>query len=333
MRVPLSTYRVQFNQAFRFADGRDLAPYLHELGIGDLYSSPWFKARRGSSHGYDIADPTRINSELGADEEFEEMAEKLRHYGMGLLLDVVPNHMAASSENPWWMDVLENGPASEYAEFFDIDCRPATGKAAFLQDDRVLLPILGDLYGNVLSNQELVVRIDDTGLFVRYYDNRLPLDPKTYGAVIGRALEIDPSLGQLRPILAGIDRIPARSETGAGPAETRRRLKIVLKERLWRAYRDSPAVKHALDEAIRVINGSKDDPRSFDALDSLLSRQAYRLAHWKIAFEEINYRRFFDVNDLVGLRVEVPKVFAKRHERSLEEIGRASCRERVFGLV
>ena len=170
MRVPLSTYRVQFNQAFRFVDGRDLAPYLHELGIGDLYSSPWFKARRGSSHGYDIADPMRINSEIGTDQEFQELAEKLRKYGMGLLLDVVPNHMAASSENPWWMDVLENGAASEYAEFFDIDWHPATGKAAFLQDNRVLLPILGDLYGNVLANQELVLRIDDTGLFVRYHD-------------------------------------------------------------------------------------------------------------------------------------------------------------------
>src|SRR5258706_9305360 len=166
LRIPVSVYRVQFNQRFRFVDGRDLIPYLNELGVTDLYSSPPFLARRGSSHGYDMTNPLRVNSELGTEEDFDENALKLRHYGMGLLLDIVPNHMAATADNPWWRDVLENGPASAFAAFFDIDWHPVTSKAAFLQENRVLLPILGDLYGNVLVNQELNLKIEDTGFFV-----------------------------------------------------------------------------------------------------------------------------------------------------------------------
>src|SRR5581483_1308695 len=163
-RSPGSTYRLQFHAGFRFVDGRDLVPYLSDLGITDLYSSPRYKARRGSSHGYDIANPLRVNSELGTEEDFDEMAVKLQHYGMGLLLDTVPNHMAASYENPWWMDVLENGQSSVYAGYFDIDWHPPTAKAEFLQDNRVLLPILGDLYGDVLRKGELALKIEDTGI-------------------------------------------------------------------------------------------------------------------------------------------------------------------------
>ena len=132
MIPPCSTYRLQFNPNFRFVDGRDLVPYLSDLGITDLYSSPRFKPRRGSSHGYDITNPLRVNPELGSEEDFDEMASKLEHYGMGLLLDTVPNHMAASYENPWWMDVLENGRASTYANYFDIDWNPPAAKAAFM---------------------------------------------------------------------------------------------------------------------------------------------------------------------------------------------------------
>ncbi|HWQ55364.1 MAG TPA: malto-oligosyltrehalose synthase [Bryobacteraceae bacterium] len=328
MRVPLATYRIQFNQNFRFADGRDLVHYLHELGISDLYSSPWFKARRGSSHGYDVADPMRVNSELGTEEEFDELSEKLRHYGMTVLLDIVPNHMAASAENPWWLDVLENGTASEYAEFFDIDWHPATSKAAFLQDNRVLLAILGDLYGNVLENQELSLRIDDDGFFVRYYDHRLPLDPKTYDTVLMGALEQNPGLDELRALLEDLSRLPSRDESDYERLMLRRSQKKTLKHRLWTQYRDEPAVKQAIDDALRQLNGVRDDPSSFDALDRLLSRQAFRVAHWKIGFEEINYRRFFDINELIGLRVEVPGVFELRHLRILELI-RA---EKVSGL-
>jgi len=310
-RIPGATYRLQFHKDFRFVDGRDLVPYLSDLGITDLYSSPRYKARRGSSHGYDIANPLRVNSELGTEEDFDEMAEKLRHYGMGLLLDTVPNHMAASYENPWWVDVLENGPSSAYAMYFDIDWHPTTSKAAFLQENRVLLPVLGDLYGNVLASGELKLKIEDTGIHVSYYDKRLPLDPKTYTAVLEHSFA-ERRLPELEEVVADLERMPGRDETTPDAVQQRRRTKERVKERLWRAYHGNPDVKHAVDQALLDIS---DD---VDAMDRLLSAQAYRLAYWKIGFEEINYRRFFDINELVGLRIEVPEVFENRNRKILE---------------
>lgn len=307
-RIPGATYRLQFNQGFRFVDGRDLVPYLSDLGITDLYSSPRYKARRGSSHGYDIANPLRVNSELGTEEDFDEMADKLRHYGMGLLLDTVPNHMAASYENPWWTDVLENGQASSFAGYFDIDWHPPTAKAAFLQDNRVLLPILGDLYGNVLANGQLSLKIEDTGIHVRYFETRLPLDPKSYGAILSRL----PDAEGIAEILRDLERLPGRDETDTDRVMERRREKERIKERLWQAYHTHPDVKRGLDEALLAISASADD------LDALLTDQAYRLAYWQIGYEEINYRRFFDINELVGLKIENPEVFDNRHQTTLE---------------
>ena len=189
LAVPVATYRIQFSLNFPFVDARNLVPYLHELGITHLYASPRFKAGKGSSHGYDVADPLRINSELGTEDEFDELVRKLKSYGMGLLLDIVPNHMVASSENPWWVDVLENGPASTYAAYFDSDWHPASGKAAFLQDNKVLLPVLGDLYGKVLENRELSLKLDEDGFYIRYYDHRFPLNPRTYGVILEHCVE------------------------------------------------------------------------------------------------------------------------------------------------
>ncbi len=306
--VPGATYRVQFNQGFRFVDGRDLVPYLNELGITDLYSSPRFKARRGSSHGYDIANPLRVNSELGTDEDFDEMAEKLRHYGMGLLLDEVPNHMAASYENPWWMDVLENGQASAYASYFDINWHPITTKAAFLQERRVLLPILAELYGDTLASGQLSLKIEDTGMHVRSYETRLPLDPKSYAIILERAA----ALPEVAAVLDELERLPDRDDPSQERILERRRNKERIKGMLWNAYQASGEVKAAVDEALLSVAGSVDD------LDALLSRQAYRLAYWKIGYEEINYRRFFDINELVGLRVELPEVFENRSRKTLE---------------
>jgi (1->4)-alpha-D-glucan 1-alpha-D-glucosylmutase len=305
---PTSTYRLQFNQGFRFVDGRDLVPYLNDLGITDMYSSPRYKARRGSAHGYDIANPLRVNSEVGTEEDFDEMADKLRHYGMGLLLDTVPNHMAASYENPWWTDMLENGQSSAFASYFDIDWHPPTSKASFLQDDRVLLPMLGDLYGNVLANGELSLKIEDTGIHVRYYTTRLPLDPKTYDAVLRRL----PDQPEVAEILRDIDRLPSRDDPETERVMERRREKDRIKERLWRAYQGSPEMRQAVDGALLEITGSPDE------FDALLGAQAYRLAHWKIGYEEINYRRFFDINELVGLRIELAEVFDNRNQKTLE---------------
>jgi (1->4)-alpha-D-glucan 1-alpha-D-glucosylmutase len=308
---PAATYRLQFNPGFRFVDGRDLVPYLSDLGITDLYSSPRYKARRGSSHGYDIANPLRINSELGTEEDFDDLSEKLRHYDMGLVLDTVPNHMAASYENPWWTDVLENGQASAFASYFDIDWHPATTKASFLQENRVLFPILGDLYGNVLDNGEFALKIEDTGMYVRYYDTRLPLDPKSYSMILRRAAETAPQLTEIADLIAEIGRLPIRDDPSSERIMQRRRDKERIKEALWRIYQSDPAAKSAVDDALQQVGGSA------DALDELLSQQAYRLAYWKIGYEEINYRRFFDINELVALRIERTDVFERRNQGTL----------------
>lgn len=322
LQVPVSTYRVQFTRDFRFVDCRDLVPYLHELGVGALYSSPRFRPRRGSSHGYDVTNPARVNSELGTDEEFDDLCEKLRHYQMGLILDIVPNHMSASHENTWWMDVLENGPGSLYAGFFDIDWKPVTSKTALLLEDKVLLPVLGDLYGTVLNNGELTLQLDENGLFVRYYERRFPLDPRSYEPVLDRCLNYmtgwfgpDHATVQiLRRLKMVVEAIPPRTTTK--PAEVRRRRKLSrsVKERLFQLYRDDHEVRLGIDSVLRELCDTSGNPESADLLDAILDRQGYRLAHWKIACEEINYRRFFDINDLVRLRVEDEEVFRIMHE-------------------
>ena len=321
IRVPVATYRIQFNLGFRFVDARDLVPYLNDLGITDLYASPRFKARRGSSHGYDVADPVRVNSELGTEEEFEELVARLKSYRMGLLLDIVPNHMAASSDNPWWLDLLENGPGSPYASYFDIDWHPAITKAAFLQQNRVLLPILGDLYGNVLENQELTLKQDESGFYVRYFDTRLPLDPKTYRPILEFALKsLPPAMAEdalcrqhLSSLIERLKQLPSRTSGDLGEIDKRRRDIVHIKQDLWHLSQECQAVRSGLDESLNVFNGVRGASDSFNRLDSLLGEQAYRLGYWKLASEEINYRRFFDVTELVGVRVEVPRVFDARH--------------------
>jgi (1->4)-alpha-D-glucan 1-alpha-D-glucosylmutase len=336
LAVPVATYRIQFSLNFRFVDAKDLVPYLHELGVTHLYASPRFKAGKGSSHGYDVADPFRINSELGTEEEFDELVRKLKNYGMGLLLDIVPNHMVASSENPWWMDVLENGPTSEFALHFDIEWHPAGGKGLFLQDNKVLLPVLGDRYGKVLENQELNLKLDENGFYIRYYEHRFPLNPSTYRVILEHCLEtirsrndVDPSvIEEVSRVLDAVGRLPAPKGAAQEEIKTRREAHKWVKHRLWDLYHHSPGLKESLDETLRFFNGIQGDGSSFERLDRLLSAQAYRLAYWKMAAEEINYRRFFDVNELVGLRVEDRRVFDDRHGL-ITEIAR---KEELIGL-
>jgi (1->4)-alpha-D-glucan 1-alpha-D-glucosylmutase len=312
---PISTYRVQFNKEFRFLDCRDIVPYLHMLGIGALYSSPRFRARRGSEHGYDVASPLRVNSELGTEEEFDDLCKKLRDYGLGLVLDIVPNHMAASHENPWWMDVLENGPSSPFAHYFDISWHPVISKAAFLQENKVLLPVLGDLYGNVLDRGELSLGLDETGFSVRYYERKIPLDPASYGDVLDVCRErMTRDLGPEHVTISEVERASRRARrippgTAAEPENVARRLLEgrSVKKQVFELYRDHPESRMAIDAALRELSASP------ERLHLLLERQAYRLAFWKIAYEEINYRRFFDINDLVSLRVELEDVFVARH--------------------
>jgi (1->4)-alpha-D-glucan 1-alpha-D-glucosylmutase len=316
MPLPCATYRIQFHLNFRFRDAEELVPYLHALGITHLYASPRFRARKGSLHGYDVADAARVNSELGTEEEFESLVNRLHNYGMGLLLDIVPNHMAASEENPWWMDLLENGRQSEFASYFDIDWA-----ADPLQRSRILLPVLGDTHGRVLETQGLSLHYDDQGFFVRYYDMRFPVRPQTYRHILAACLEeldnSDESAASVRRKLERAcetaDELATHSEEPSTEGNGRRSKIIEFKNELWELYREPGLFQKTLDHTLRLFNGIKGVRRSFDRLDRLLCSQAYRLAYWRRASEEINYRRFFDINELVGIRIDNPKVFEARH--------------------
>src|ERR1700676_419027 len=316
MPLPGATYRIQFHLNFRFRDAEELVPYLHALGITHLYASPRFRARKGSLHGYDVADAARVNSELGTEEEFESLVNRLHNYGMGLMLDIVPNHMAASEENPWWMDLLENGRQSEFASYFDIDWA-----ADPLQRSRIMLPVLGDTYGRVLETQGLSLHYEDQGFFTRYYDMRFPVRPQTYRHILAACLEeldnSDETAGRIRKTLERAcetaDELATQSE-GPSAEGNGRHLKVVeFKNELWELYREPGLFQKALDRTLRLFNGIKGVRRSFDRLDRLLCSQAYRLAYWRRASEEINYRRFFDINELVGIRIDNPNVFEARH--------------------
>ena len=228
-RIPAATYRLQFNREFRFADAQRIAGYLNELGISDIYASPILMARAGSFHGYDVIDPGKINPELGTTEEFGSFATTLQDLGMGLLIDIVPNHMSASPENPWWFDVLEKGEASRYASFFDVD---------WSVSKKVLVPILGRPYGEALEQHEIELKVEHGRPVIQYYEHSLPVEPV-------------------------VDRPNA-------------------------------------------------------SIDEVLAKQHYRLAFWRKAADSINYRRFFDINDLVGLRSERDAVFRATHKLILK---------------
>ena len=291
---------------FTFADAAKIAGYLADLGITDLYASPILRARKGSAHGYDVVDATALNPELGTEDDFNALHASLRARDLGLLLDVVPNHMAASEENAWWMSVLENGPHSRFLHYFDIDWSPITTHGQTVE--KVLLPILGRPYGEALEAQEIRLGFDSDGFFFRYYEKRLPLAPQSYALVLRECVEALPREGvaiELRELV----------ESGEGVPNSR-----FLKETLWRIYEQYEDLRNALDATIERLNGESGKPDSLNALDALLDAQWYRLAYWRIASEKINYRRFFDVTDLVGVRVENPEVFEARNRRTFELI-------------
>ena len=318
--APCSTYRLQF-AGRRFTDVRTLVPYLHALGAGALYASPLLQAVADSTHGYDGTDPTRLHEEFGTDADFTGLAADLRAAGMGLLLDIVPNHMASSAHNPWWRDVLEHGPSSPYASYFDIDWRP--GGAA---PGQLLRPVLGDRYGAVLERGELKLAIDRSGLHVNYFDRKHPLDPQTYDVVLDAAA-VHGGRDALAALANAFGALPSR-DAGGEEAARRRDESSRLKKELWAHYENDPQARAALDAAIRELNGTPGRPGSFDRLDALLLKQPYRLVYWLLATRELNYRRFFDISDLVGVRVELPAVFDAMHVRILEWVSDG----RVTGL-
>ncbi len=317
-RVPAATYRLQFNRDFPFERATALVDYLEALGVSHVYASPVFRARPGSAHGYDVLDHSEVNPELGGEDALRALAASLAEHGMGLILDLVPNHMCiASPENRGWADVLENGPSSPWASFFDIDWSPPKEDLR----DKVLLPILGEQYGRVLENGEIRVERDGGAFVARYYEHSLPVAPKSWTVILDPVRERlgaeraadDPDRVELESILTAISHLPPRSERDPLLVQERLREKEVVKRRLGELLDRSPGVREAVEASLADLNGRRGDRRSFDRLESLLADQGYRLSHWRVATDEINYRRFFDVNDLAAVRVEDPAVFDTLH--------------------
>jgi (1->4)-alpha-D-glucan 1-alpha-D-glucosylmutase len=323
VRVPVATYRLQFNKGFTFRDATALVPYLDALGITDVYASPFLAARPGSIHGYDIIDHTRLNPEVGTDEDFDALAAALRARGMGLLMDVVPNHMCiATSENRLWNDVLENGRSSPYARFFDVDWHPPKPELA----EKVLLPVLGQQYGRVLEDQQLSIGYDGGAFFSRYWQAQFPIGPRTVRPILEpivaelrrRGPDDAPELLELESILTAVKHLPTRWDTAEEQIRERQREKEIVKKRIAALVSSSPAVADGLARSLATLNGRKGTPRSFDGLEALLADQAYRLSFWGVAAEEINYRRFFDINDLAAIRVEEPSVLELVHAKPFQ---------------
>jgi len=317
-RVPLATYRLQLNAGFTFADARHVLDYLSRLGISDVYTSPYFTARRGSTHGYDVGDHNSLNAELGGDEEHARFVEALAARGMGHVLDFVPNHMGIDTQsNPWWRDVLENGECSPSARFFDIDWSPVKPELR----DKVLLPILGEQYGAVLERGELQLAFRDGLLVLHYFDHELPINPRQAPRVYEHGIEAleadmgadDPDLLEFLSVITALHNLPAYTESDPESIAVRRREKEVARARIDRLVARCRRIRQHVEAALVAFNGEPGRPESFDALHELLEAQAYRLAYWRTAAHEINYRRFFDINTLAGLRVEDPEAFEATH--------------------
>jgi (1->4)-alpha-D-glucan 1-alpha-D-glucosylmutase len=306
-----------------FRDSAGIVPYLDELGISHLYASPYLKARAGSTHGYAVVDYTQLNPELGGRDGYRALVEALHGHEMGQILDVVSNHMSATpAENSWWNDVLENGPGSPHAAYFDIDWHPVKEELR----NKVLLPILGDQYGQVLERGELKLEYREGAFFLRYYQTLLPLDPRTYRVILTHGLdalkEAQPpdseEVRELESIITALEHLPGRTDAAPGSIAERQREKEVIKGRLHTLTDRAKAVAEFIRGGVQELNGTPEDPHSYDRLDKLLDSQVYRLSHWKAAADEINYRRFFDVNELTAVCMEDPDVFAESHRLTFD---------------
>jgi (1->4)-alpha-D-glucan 1-alpha-D-glucosylmutase len=324
-RPPVSTYRLQLHAGFTFADAAAVVPYLAELGVTDCYLSPPFVARPGSAHGYDVGNHNELNPELGGPDGFDRLSAVLQAHGMGLVLDFVPNHMGIDPRsNEWWRDVLENGPSSPFAAFFDVDWDPFKPELK----DRILLPILGEPYGEALESGRIQLAFDSGSLQVHYFEHRLPVNPRRAPLVYEHGLETlssalgddHPAVRELLSILTSLKNLPAYTEREPGRMAERQREKEVARSRLAHLVDSTEAVRRHVSAAVSVFNGTPGDASSFDRLHGLLEQQPYRLASWRTAADEINYRRFFDINDLAGVRVEDREVFDHIHQLVLRLI-------------
>jgi (1->4)-alpha-D-glucan 1-alpha-D-glucosylmutase len=300
--APHATYRVQLHAGFGFWDAALVADYLADLGVSHLYCSPYLQAAAGSTHGYDVVDPGRVSDELGGAAGHAELTGALRAHGLGQVLDIVPNHMAVDPANHWWWDVLENGPASRFAPFFDVDWEAGGERAAFT----VLVPVLADHYGRVLEAGELTVGREGGTFVVRYLDHRFPVSPRTVDEVLAAAARRAGS-GELAELADRFGALPHARFTDAAAVAERDELKRALADALRHLCDANPAIAAAVDDELAALN------QDFDRLDELVGRQNYRLAHWRTASEELDYRRFFNIESLVGVRVEDPDVMAATH--------------------
>jgi (1->4)-alpha-D-glucan 1-alpha-D-glucosylmutase len=312
MRIPIATYRLQVSPSFGFRSVKEVVAYLSELGISDLYASPIFKARTGSMHGYDVVDANKLNPELGTASEFDELIETTKAHHMGWIQDIVPNHMAFSFENRAIVDVVENGPASRYFRFFDIDWDHPSDS----MKGRVLAPFLGRPYGEVLEDGDLILRYRKNGFAVAYYDMAVPLNIESYTRVLTYRLgELKATLGRDHPDfikLLGTLYVLKTLESRESVSERYDQITFI-KRMLWELNNRNKEIREFIEENCRVFSGRKGDPQSFVNLDDLLYEQLFRLSFWKVATEEINYRRFFNLNELICLRVEDEDVFDHGH--------------------
>ncbi len=318
-RIPAATYRLQFNAGFTFADAKKLVGYLSDLGISDIYASSYVAAKEGSVHGYDVVNQTILNKEVGNEETYLALIEELQRHGMGHILDFVPNHMCIEScDNVWWMDVLENGMSSPYAHFFDIDWEPVkkglTGK--------VLLPFLGDQYGKVLEGGGLQLLFREGAFYMHVNSLQIPVEPRSYLQILQHRLDAlkerfpreAAPLEEMLSIETALQHLPPATERDPEIMQERHREKEIIKKRLWQLCQESGEVVAFIEENVKIFNGSKGEPESFDLLDKLLRDQVYRLSYWRVATEEINYRRFFDINSLAAIRMENESVYHLTHQ-------------------
>lgn len=331
-RIPLATYRLQFNKDFTFNDATKILDYLRELGITEIYASPILTSRRGSGHGYDVTNPNRLDPDLGTEKDFDLFLAELEKRGMGLLLDIVPNHMAASSENPWWMDVLENGPDSAFSSYFDIDWHPSSRSL----DNKILLPILGRPFGEALDSGEFKLALSGGKFAIEYFESSFPLAPRTYRTVLAHRIgrlrssldENSAAYQEYQGIIAALAPISDRDSTPVEAASDKRVRFESIRERLRQLAGDSKEVAQFIQDNLAVFNGKVGDPSSYSNLQRLLGEQYYVLAYWQNVNETINYRRFFTITDLVGMRVEDPLVFDATHNLILRLISQGA----VVGL-
>jgi (1->4)-alpha-D-glucan 1-alpha-D-glucosylmutase len=311
MNTPTATYRLQLNPAFGFKAANSVISYLADLGVSDIYASPIFKAVKGSLHGYDVVDPGRLNPELGERSDFEALADELRKHNMGWIQDIVPNHMAMDSENQLLMDIMENGPSSRYFQFFDVDWEhPAASLSK-----RILAPFLGRFYGECLEDGEIVLQYGPKGFKVAYYNLALPLRIESYLNVFKNLAQLKRKFAEDAPDyikLLGVLYVLKMLSSSDEPEERSNQIKFIQRT-LWELYKCDTVIKDFVDETVRTFNGEKGKAESFNILDDLLSQQLFRLSFWKVAAEEINYRRFFCVNGLISLRVEDEHVLNHTH--------------------